>query len=162
MRNNPQYGLEAAIAGVLAPGPFPVRSAKDKHQSPSSLPSAPLFILNIYFLVFHLLSLVLINVDSVSHDLFHFHVGRGEGMPTSSPSVEMVSSMSCGSWLVDVPTAWFCAWICWEHHGLQRSGAGFYYVQDLGFLFHLYIRQVCGSDSSKRGSSCFSHPDAEG
>lgn len=114
MRNNPQYGLEAAIAGTLALGPFPVRSAKDKHHSPLFLPSAPLFILNSYFLVFHLLSLVLINVDSVSRDLFHFHVGRGEGVLTSSPSVEMVSSMSCGSWLVDVPTAWFCAWICWD------------------------------------------------
>lgn len=30
----------------------------------------PLFILNIYFLVFHLLSLVLVNADPVSHDLF--------------------------------------------------------------------------------------------
>uniref|UniRef100_A0A8C7BPZ9 MCC regulator of WNT signaling pathway n=1 Tax=Neovison vison TaxID=452646 RepID=A0A8C7BPZ9_NEOVI len=64
--------------------------SSNSHTSPSSLPSAPLFILNIYFLVFHLLSLVLINVDSVSHDLFHFHVGRGE-VPHSicAPQEEM-------------------------------------------------------------------------
>lgn len=113
----------------------------------------PLFVLDIYFLVFHLFSLILSNADSISHDLFPFSlcVVWGQGM------YQPIFSGDCVFYRVSRVLGFRYAYRVllymdlWGPMGFRVLGpVTFFYILGWGFLFHIYIGQLCGSDSLQK------------